>query len=151
MAAGQRFAFGPFVLSPEAGTLLRNGEPVLIGYRAFLLLTAFLSRPGDVLTKSDLIDAAWQGAAVEETNLSVQIASLRKHLGPSLEGADWIATIPRVGYRFVGFVERNADIEHGNAIASLAKETEGGPSLAVLPFVSLGDDRDQEYFADGMV
>ena len=59
-------------------------------------------RPGEVLTKSDLIDVAWQGAAVEETNLSVQIASLRKHLGLSPGGADWIATVPRVGYRFVG-------------------------------------------------
>ena len=62
-----------------------------------------------MLTKSELIDLAWQGAAVEETNLSVQIASLRKHLGVSPEGADWIATVPRVGYRFVGAVGRQAD------------------------------------------
>ena len=72
--AGQRFAFGPFVLSPEAGTLLRHGEPVPIGYRAFLLLSALLGRPGEVLTKTALMDTVWQGAAVEETNLSVQIA-----------------------------------------------------------------------------
>ena len=85
--AGQRFAFGPFVLNPEAGTLLRQGEPVPVGYRGFLLLTAFLNRRGEVLTKSDLFDAVWQGAVVEETNLSVQIASLRKHLGQSPRGA----------------------------------------------------------------
>src|SRR3954465_8222530 len=109
--AGQRFAFGLFVLNPEAGTLLRQGVPVPVGYRAFLLLTAFLSRPGEVLTKSDLIDAAWQGAAVEETNLTVQIASLRKHLGASPDGGEWIATVPRVGYRFVGTVKRLADNE----------------------------------------
>src|SRR3954467_7587242 len=102
----QSFAFGPFLLNPEAGTLLRQGEPVSVGYRAFLLLTAFLNRPGEVLTKSDLIDAAWQGAAVEETNLSVQVAALRKHLGQSPAGGEWIATIPRVGYRFVGPVDR---------------------------------------------
>ena len=76
---GRRLAFGPFVLNPEAGTLLRQGVPVPVGYRGFLLLTAFLDRPGEVLTKSDLIDAAWQGAAVEETNLSVQIASYNTH------------------------------------------------------------------------
>ena len=81
-----RLAFGRFILNAEAGTLLREGEPVPVGYRAFLLLTAFLNRPGEVLTKSDLIDATWQGAAVEETNLSVQIASLRKHLGQAPEG-----------------------------------------------------------------
>jgi TolB-like protein len=149
--AGQRFAFGPFVLNPEAGTLLRHDEPVAIGYRAFLLLAAFLSRPGEVLAKSDLMDAAWQGAAVEETNLSVQIASLRKHLGPSPDGAEWIATIPRVGYRFTGSVNRDADIDRGTATAALSKESGSRPSIAVLPFVNLGDDREQEYFADGMV
>jgi TolB-like protein len=148
---GQRFTFGPFVLSPEAGTLLRHGEPVPIGYRAFLLLTALLSRPGEVLTKSVLIDAAWQGAAVEETNLSVQMASLRKHLGPLPDGAEWITTIPRVGYRFVGSVESNAAIARRNAVASSKMEAGNGPSLAVLPFVNLSDDREQEYFADGMV
>ncbi len=96
----RRFAFGPFVLDPEAGALLRKGEPVPVGYRAMLLLTAFLDRPGEVLTKSDLIDAAWQGAAVEEGNLSVQVAALRKLLGQSPEGGEWITTVPRVGYRF---------------------------------------------------
>src|SRR5262249_35666325 len=145
--ARQQLAFGPFVLSPEAGTLLRQGEPLPIGYRAFLLLTAFLRRPGEVLSKSDLIDAAWQGAAVEETNLSVQIASLRKLLGRSPEGPEWIATIPRVGYRFMGSVDRNTDLEQANAVASSARDAERGPSLAVLPFVHLSDDREQEYFA----
>ena len=106
---GWRFAFGPFVLNTEAGTLLREGAPVPVGYRSFLLLSAFLDRPGEVLTKSDLIDAAWQGAVVEEANLSVQIASLRKHLGQTPEGGEWIATVPRVGYRFVGPVERRTD------------------------------------------
>src|SRR5215212_1393836 len=96
---GQSFVFGPFVLNPEAGTLLRQGVPVSVGYRALRLLKAFLERPGEVMTKSNLIDGAWEGAAVEEGNLSVQIASLRKLLGQSPEGSDWITTIPRVGYR----------------------------------------------------
>ena len=91
---------------------------------------------------------AWQGAAVEETNLTVQIASLRKHLGTSPGGADWIATIPRVGYRFVGAVDRQADQPHG--LVSDADEPGGRPSIAVLPFLNLSDDREQEYFADGI-
>ena len=148
---GRRLAFGPFVLNAEAGTLLRGGEPVPVGYRGFLLLSAFVDRPGKVLTKSDLIDAAWQGAVVEETNLSVQIASLRKHLGQAPGGGDWIATIPRVGYRFVGVVDYLPDGPDRNTGPSTTREPQTGPSIAVLPFVNLSDDRDQEYFADGMV
>src|SRR5271165_3043198 len=97
---GQRFAFGPFVLDLATGTLSRKGVPISVSYRASRLLAAFLERPGGVLTKSDLVDAAWEGAAVEESNLSVQIAALRKLLGQTPEGGDWITTVPRVGYRF---------------------------------------------------
>jgi TolB-like protein len=146
--AGQRFSFGPYVLNADAGALLRDGEPVPVGYRGVLLLKAFLDRPGEVLTKSDLLDAAWQGAAVEEANLSVQIASLRKHLGQSPSGGEWIATVPRVGYRFLGTVEAGAPNAHDGM--PVTKEM-AKPSIAVLPFINLSDDRAQEYFADGIV
>lgn len=148
---GQSFVFGPFVLNPEAGTLLRQGIPVPVGYRALRLLTAFLESPGQVLTKSDLIDGAWEGAAVEEGNLSVQIASLRKLLGQSPEGGDWIATVPRVGYRFAGHVDRRATGSGRDTIPSPVMERGGGPSIAVLPFINLSNDPTQDYFADGMV
>jgi adenylate cyclase len=141
------FVFGSFVLNPRTGILLHQGTPLSIGYRAFRLLTAFVERPGEVLTKSDLIDRAWEGAAVEEGNLSVQIASLRKFLGQSPEGEDWITTIPRVGYRFAGLIERR------NPSESKTSETKElvGPSIAVLPFKNLNGDPAQDYFADGLV
>ncbi|TGS73664.1 adenylate cyclase, partial [Mesorhizobium sp. M3A.F.Ca.ET.175.01.1.1] len=91
---GCRFVFGPFVLNAETGTLLRKKIPIPVGYRALLLLEALVERPGEVLSKSELINAAWPGTAVEEGNLSVQIASLRKLLGPAPDGEDWIATVP---------------------------------------------------------
>src|SRR5690349_14002380 len=77
---GSRFAFGPFVLDPDAGTLLRNDVPVAIGHRASKLLAALVGRPGEILGKAELMDAAWPGTAVEEANLTVQIAQLRKLL-----------------------------------------------------------------------
>ena len=94
-------AFGPFLLDPDQGTLFRGGELVPLGQKAALLLAALVTSPGQVRTKAELMDAAWPGTTFEESNLSVQIASLRKLLGSSPGGGEWIATIPRVGYRFV--------------------------------------------------
>jgi DNA-binding winged helix-turn-helix (wHTH) protein len=65
------------------------------------ILGALLKSPGEALTKAQLMDAAWPGMAIEESNLSVQIASLRRALGPAPDGGDWIVTVPRVGYRLV--------------------------------------------------
>ena len=88
-------------------------------------LSAFVTQPNEVLTKGALMDAAWEGAAIEEANLSVQVAVLRKHLGSSPSGTDWIATIPRVGYRFVGEVEPGEAAVPGR-IATAASSDAGG-------------------------
>src|SRR6478752_4442700 len=103
---GSRIAFGPFVLDSGAGTLLRNDVPVAVGHRGLKLLAALAGRPGDILAKAELMDAGWPAMAVEEGNLTVQIAQLRKLLGPAADGGEWIATVPRVGYRFTGTIRQ---------------------------------------------
>ena len=120
---------------------------MLSAARACKLLLTLLRAPGQVLSKADLMRAAWSDAAVEESNLSVQIAALRKQLGPSHDGGEWIATVPRAGYRFIGSVTSQPDTDRGAAV-----ETEGDhrPSIAVLPFINLGGDKEQEYLADGI-
>lgn len=101
----KRFAFGSFWLDTGRETLYEHGVPVAIGRKAYSLLRALVEAGGEVVPKADLMDAAWPNLSVEEGNLSVQIAALRRRLGASPEGEDWIATFPRVGYRFVGPVE----------------------------------------------
>jgi TolB-like protein len=147
----QRLTFGPFVLDTGAGTLSREGQLVPAGYRALRLLITLLERPGEVLSKSDLIDGAWDGNAIEEANLTVQVSALRKLLGQSPDGTDWIVTIPRVGYRFAGPVSHPSVVSDSEAPSSTASTPASGPSIAVLPFANLSDDRQQDYFADGMV
>ncbi|MER9404066.1 winged helix-turn-helix domain-containing tetratricopeptide repeat protein [Mesorhizobium caraganae] len=141
---GARFAFGPFVLDPGAGTLLRDDVPVAAGHRGLQLLAALVARPGEILAKAELMDAAWPGTAVEEGNLTVQIAQLRKLLGPAANGGEWISTVPRVGYRFTGAIEQLGDAKR-QPLPLPAK-----PSIAVLPFAIFSNDPEQEAFADGL-
>jgi TolB-like protein/Flp pilus assembly protein TadD len=138
---GTTHSFGDFVLDPEAGTLLRQGAPVPLSFRGLKLLDALAARAGEVVGKSDLFDAAWPGLAVEEGNLTVQMAALRRLLGPTAEGGEWIVTVPRVGYRFVGEVRKGAPGR---------RAVEPGPSIAVLPFVDLSADQAHQHFGDGL-
>src|SRR5690606_12579044 len=102
--APQPLAFGPFVLDLRRGALMREGRPLAAGHRGMSLLHALLQAPGQALGKAALIQAAWPDTVVEESNLTVQIAALRKLLGPQSDGSQWIVTVPRVGYRFAGRV-----------------------------------------------
>ncbi|MDP9811304.1 TolB-like protein/tetratricopeptide (TPR) repeat protein [Rhizobium tibeticum] len=142
----QRLAFGPFEFITENGCLLRDNRPVAIGARGASLLAVLLAADGRVVAKSALMDAAWPGLAVEESNLSVQIAALRKLLGPASDGGDWIVTVSRVGYRFGVSTERRSDGPDGGGHA----EARSSPAIAVLPFENLGGDAEKQYLADGI-
>jgi adenylate cyclase len=146
--SGQCLVFGPFVLDSERGVVLREGEPLTVGHRGVLLLEALLRRPGEILTKAELVDIGWAGRAVEESNLSVQIATIRKALGQMPGGGEWIATTPRIGYRFIGTVKTSNRAKP--ASLPMAERDLGRFSLAVLPFTNLGADPEDEVFADGL-
>src|SRR3989441_1098124 len=135
------YRFGSFELQPNERRLLAGGEPVVLGPRAFDLLIALVERPGQLVTKEELLDCVWPKLVVEENNLQVQVSALRKILGQEA-----IATIPGRGYRFtVTLTGSNAPLK-----TLLAPIDENVPSIAVLPFVNMSDDAANEYFADGI-
>ena len=76
-------------------------QPIVLGQRAVALLRLLLEHAGTPVSKDALFEAAWPGLAVEDSNLTVQIAALRRVFGEA-GGADWIETLPRRGYRYVG-------------------------------------------------
>ena len=70
--------FGPFRLDADAEMLFRGAEPTVLGQRAVALLRLLLERAGEPVSKDALIEAAWPGLAIEDSNLTVQIAALRR-------------------------------------------------------------------------
>jgi TolB-like protein len=146
------YQFGPFRLDADAEILFRGAEPIVLGQRAVALLRLLLERAGAPVSKDALIETAWPGLAIEDSNLTVQIAALRRVFEEVAGGASWIETLPRRGYRYVG-----PPVSTGNPPADATPQTSPAlalpdkPSVAVLPFSNLSGDPEQEYFADGMV
>jgi len=144
--------FGPFRLDATAEILFREAEPVALGQRAVALLRVLVEQAGKPVSKDALIQAAWPGLAVEDSNLTVQIAALRRVLREAPGGEGWIETLPRRGYRFTGpAVTAGAGRVEPIATTKAALTPPDIPSIAVLPFQNLSGDSEQEYFADGMV
>jgi TolB-like protein/Tfp pilus assembly protein PilF len=145
------YEFGPFRLDVSLGLLMRGSQPIGIGERAVSLLALLLQRAGDPVAKEALIETAWRGLAVEDSNLTVQIAAIRKALDEA-GGAGWIETLPRRGYRYIGPPVMTPDPLAGAKPATPpALALPDKPSVAVLPFSNLSGDPEQDYFADGVV
>ena len=106
MARGEQYRFGPFQLDVAERELRRDGEVIALTAKTFDLLLILVQGAGRTLTKSELMESLWPAAAVEESNLSQTIFLLRKALGENGDRSDYILTVPRRGYKFVGSVSR---------------------------------------------
>lgn len=101
-------AFGPFRLYPVQRVLLEEGRPVRLGSRAFDILAALVGQAGATIPKSDLIARVWPDTIVEESNLRVHVAALRKALHDGADGRRYIASEAGHGYSFVAEVQQHA-------------------------------------------
>ncbi len=151
MASG--YIIGPFRLDADAALLFRGSVPVALGQRAIAVLRVLVERAGAPVSKDMLIKSAWAGLIVEESNLPVQIAALRRALGEEPGGESWIETMPKYGYRFVGPAtpDDQPSITARPPAATDTPPLPVQPAIAVLPFQNMSGDPEQEYFADGVV
>ncbi|GFE81858.1 hypothetical protein GCM10011487_38580 [Steroidobacter agaridevorans] len=93
-------AFGPFRFELDQRRLFRGDTPVRLGSRAREVLGALVEQAGQVVRKRDLMAHVWPDMIVEEGTLRVHISSLRKVLGESGAGDQYIENVTGRGYRF---------------------------------------------------
>src|SRR5262252_678697 len=102
----EAFAFGPFCLHAARRELMVHGVPIALGQRALEILLLLVSRPGQLVTKDELMAEVWPGVVVEENNIQVHVSALRKVLGTAGDGERYLLTVAGRGYRFVAPVEQ---------------------------------------------
>ena len=135
------FVIGRWRLDAVRETLEGEEGPAPVGTRGLALLRALAQANGAVVSKAALLDAAWPGLTVEESNLTVQISRLRRCLGDHV-----IATVPRRGYRLTVAALPVAALPVA-ALPVAGDEQNREPTIAVLS----EDDDPDHYFAGGMV
>jgi DNA-binding winged helix-turn-helix (wHTH) protein/Flp pilus assembly protein TadD len=100
----KRYSFGEFTLDVDERRLSSYGVTVHLAPKAFDLLLALVQRPGQLVSKRDLLQIVWADTFVEEGILTVYMATLRKELGDTSRPPSYLETVPRFGYRFVATV-----------------------------------------------
>jgi len=96
------YTFGPFRLDVRKRRLWKNGALVPVTPKAFETLLALVNQPGTIIDKDDLLKRVWPDTFVNEETLTQNISTLRKVLGDTSDQPEYIATIPRRGYQFIG-------------------------------------------------
>ncbi len=117
-AGDEGLSFGPFRLYPRQKLLLEHDRPIRLGSRALDLLIALVEARGELVVKDELVRKVWPDTFVEEGNLRVHLAVLRKALGDGRDGARYIVNVPGRGYQFVATVERLLPATGPVAVAS---------------------------------
>jgi DNA-binding winged helix-turn-helix (wHTH) protein/TolB-like protein len=121
-------------------TLACGDELVRVEPKVADLLSAFVQRPGDLLSRSELLDAVWPGVVVGDEALSQSINKLRRALGDSTRAAAYLQTVPKRGYRLIAEVacDSAGNVAHldtrdagGVPATGLPAESAGGPTQAV--------------------
>lgn len=123
------YEFGPYSLDAAQMLLCRAGSVVPLQLRALEMLLVLLRRRGEVVSKQELMEGVWPDSFVEEGNLTQNIFLLRRELGKTSEGEEYIQTVPKRGYRMnvaVRQIKRHTETEIAQG------KTEGGNDAELL-------------------
>ena len=145
-------SFADCVLDLDRRELLRASLVVPTAPQVFDLLAYLARRRERVVGRDELADTIWSGRIVSESTLASHINAVRKAVGDCGKEQRVIRTVARKGFRFVAEARETASSESAHApTAAVAPILPAKPSIAVLPFVNLSGDPQQDYLADGVV
>jgi cholera toxin transcriptional activator len=124
-----KFRFGVFEADVRTGELRKHGIRLRLPDQPFVVLVALLERPGELVTREELVKRLWpDGTFVDfDHSLNTAVNRLRETLGDSAETPRFIETLPRRGYRFVGSVERIGEPESHSSLSASPQLRVGHP------------------------
>src|ERR1700722_5021009 len=109
LQADDNITFGSFRLYAAQRLIENAGVRLQLGARALDILIALVEQAGKVVSKNDLMTRVWTDVPVDEGNLRVHIAALRKALGDGEAGARYVTTVSGQGYCFVAPIARSSE------------------------------------------
>ncbi len=153
------YKFGTFELDTDLLEFRVSDKVRPLEPQVFDVLRHLVANADRVISRDELIDVVWAGRAISDASISSRINAARKALGDSGKQQALIKTVPRRGFRFLGNVaiaNQTKDVFRG-AIGlagggdDVAMSLPNKPGIAVLPFITMSDEPEQEFFANGLV